>query len=317
MEKVLIKTITDERLAWKRNSFSKKDISFNLSKNSIEELTSALESFPVIQRIGMQKCKLDFTYLEKDMHHVKTNFLDNDYGIVLISNLPEVTDANKLKSFWIMANLLGEPMKQTTTGEKLVKVTHMQKSMAQGGRYHESRDSGSIHTDGLHFQNIPDYIGLLCLQSGFTGGESILVSAYSVHNRLLQHSPDLLKVLYEEFYIDKKISPENLKPGEEPYLKRPIIRNDDGNLIVRYLKDYIISGHKKAGTDFTPLQLSALEALDEVLEDNELRFIYKLEKRDICFANNPTTFHGRTAYEDNETNGVKRHLERIWIQKNI
>ena len=95
-------------------------------------------------------------------------------------------------------------MIQNAKGEEFISVKDTGASMKSGGRYHQTKEGGSLHTDSPQFEEIPDYIGLLCMHGAKSGGQSRLISAYSVHNRMLTEHPTLLDTLYEEFHFDKR-----------------------------------------------------------------------------------------------------------------
>jgi len=50
---------------------------------------------------------------------------------------------------------------------------------------------------------IADHVALPCLRTAKTGGESQMMSAYSLHNRLIERNPDLLEILYQRFHFDR------------------------------------------------------------------------------------------------------------------
>ena len=64
-------------------------------------------------------------------------------------------------------------------------------------RLYRTRERQDFHTDGA------DIIGLLCLHSARSGGESKLASSYAVYNEILRRRPDLLEVLYEPMWWDR------------------------------------------------------------------------------------------------------------------
>ena len=67
-----------------------------------------------------------------------------------------------------------------------VDIKDLGKSMKTGGRYHHTKEGGSYHTDGSHlYKNPPDYVGLLCINPAKKGGVSKFMSAYTIHNKLL------------------------------------------------------------------------------------------------------------------------------------
>ena len=35
--------------------------------------------------------------------------------------------------------------------------------MSAGARYHQTKEGGSYHTDSPHWKNVPDLVGLFCI----------------------------------------------------------------------------------------------------------------------------------------------------------
>ena len=63
----------------------------------------------------------------------------------------------------------------------------------------------------------------------------------------------------------------------------------------------------------TPLQLEALEAVQEIANRPELVLSMDFQEGDIQLLNNHTTLHARTAFEDHDEPEMQRHLLRMWI----
>lgn len=209
--------------------------------------------------------------------------------------------------------MLGTPIKQNIHRERFVEVKDMGKSMKEGGRYHQTREGGSLHTDSPQWSDIPDYLGLLCLHHAKQGGESILISAYTLHNKLMQQHPELLKLLYEKFHFDKR---GEFKEGENPVTDEPIFSVDDNGLNFRYLFDYIRDGHKVANDPLTEEKQQALEEVNKLLDkDDSFIVTMTMKAGQIQFINNHRVIHGRTPFEDFPEEEKKRVLLRSWVKK--
>ena len=59
------------------------------------------------------------------------------------------------------------------------------------------------------------------------------------------------------------------------------------------------------------LQTEALDMINTLAE--ELCFEHEIEPGDIQMLNNHVTYHGRTEYKDDATNGKDRFLLRLWL----
>lgn len=283
--KRLEEVVADRLYAWDKNSFTVADITYSFQ---LESLDQAIARF-------------------------KKDYLDGGYGLGMI-NLREMADspAEQQEFYLQIANKLGILLPQNSAGEKVVQVIDQGRTLEEGGRYHQTRQGGSLHTDCPQWIDRPEYLGLLCVRQATTGGEGKFVSAYSIHNNILRKNQALLPTLYKNFHFDKR---GDFAAGESPTTFAPIFTYDGANLTFRYLRDYIDSGHERVGIPFTPLQQEALHAVDEQLENKDLTVTVKLQPGQILFNNNLRTVHGRVGYEDPDDPALKRLLLRTWIRK--
>ena len=196
---------------------------------------------------------------------------------------------------------------------KSVEVKDLGKTLSTGGRYHHTKEGGSYHTDGCHiFENPPDYVGLLCLNPAKNGGVSKFISAYTIHNKL-QEDKNLLRILYEKFYMDKRN--EN-QADETPTQFVPIFTYNNGKLNCRCCqRELIDSGHEKMNKPLTEYQKNALDNLDKLLANENLAVSYLLKKGDMMYSNNKWLIHDRTDFEDSDDENLKRALLRTWIRE--
>src|SRR5699024_3437344 len=117
---------------------------------------------------------------------------------------------------------------------------------------------------------------------------------------LLESNPEYLSVLYRLYYFDHL--------GEnEPGLS-PIFSYYDGKLSCRYLRGYIESGQEKKGIPLSTVEIEALDLIDRIFADEDVRLDMMLEPGDIQFANNYAVVHSRTDFVDDEDPANKRHL---------
>jgi hypothetical protein len=63
----------------------------------------------------------------------------------------------------------------------------------------------------------------------------------------------------------------------------------------------------------TPLQVEALDLLDQLANDPRLNLTMEFEAGDIQLVHNHTILHDRTAFEDYPEPERKRHLLRLWL----
>jgi alpha-ketoglutarate-dependent taurine dioxygenase len=139
-----------------------------------------------------------------------------------------------------------------------------------------------------------------------------MVSAYAVHNVLLDEHPDVLETLYRPFHVDRR---GGVRSGEAPTIERPVFEWSGHELLCRYLRYWIEVGHEKSGQPLTSQQLHALDTLDRVAARPEWRIEFHLRPGDLYFLNNRWLMHNRTAFEDHAEPEQKRHLVRLWLRR--
>lgn len=239
--------------------------------------------------------------------------LEHGRGFVILERLP-VERLSLLEStamYWLIGQLLGEPMEQNVEGTVLYDVRDTGRDVAVGARFSVTNYESSFHTDNSFGEMILDYVGLLCLQPAKQGGLSQNVSGYAAHNVLLHDHPEALETLYQEFDVDRR---GGLRQGESPTVRRPVFEQHDSGLLIRYLRYWIEAGHEKAGQPLTTAQRQALDVFDGVLQRPELRAEFELKPGQIYFINNRWILHNRTAFTDYDELQRRRHLIRLWLR---
>lgn len=307
--KILDQKISDPIKAWDKSLEEKpEEFSFKLNEKCIEELTNNKNKLP-------NQNPDDFNVLNEFVHNLKKNTLIGGCGFFVI-NGKELSDFNidqKKDINIIISKMIGQLLKQNKNHDLHVEIKDLGKSMKTGGRYHHTKEGGSYHTDGSHlYKNPPDYVGLLCINPAKKGGISKFMSAYTIHNKLLNHKK-ILEVLYNKFYHDRKN--EHLE-NEEPTRFEPIFEFLNDNLKFKYQRELIETGHEKANQPLNEKQIEAINLLEEILRDSNQMVTYDLQSGDMMFSNNRWLIHDRTSFEDYDDKNLKRLLVRTWIREN-
>lgn len=169
-----------------------------------------------------------------------------------------------------------------------------------------NRHSGALpfHTDSS------DIVGLLCVNPAMRGGQSTLVSAAAVHDEALRRRPDLVALMYEPWWFDRKRG-----DGPESFAQCPIFDvNDQGELFTFYAPDLYRQAQRCAHIpELTEDHHAALALIDEIAGSPELRLDMDLRRGDVQLANNYRVLHSRTAYEDDPDPALRRDLIRLWL----
>ena len=185
-------------------------------------------------------------------------------------------------------------------------------NVAQGARFSVTNAESSFHNDNSFGELLPDLVGLLCLHTAKSGGQSQLISGYALHNELLENHPDVLESLYQLFCFDRR---GQFKAGESPTSQFPIFQWSGDELTLRYLHYYIQVGHECAGKRLTTDQKKALEVVEELLGRADFRVEFSLQPGQMLFTNNRWILHNRTAFEDHTDPERRRHYVRLWLRQ--
>src|SRR5262249_25258188 len=238
--------------------------------------------------------------------------LETGRGFVIVNGLPEGRySSDDLQAiYWLVGRLIGAPCAQNVQGTLLYDVKDTGQDVRYGARFSVTNAESTFHTDNSFGDEVLDYVGLLCVNTAKSGGLSQVISAFAVHNRLLERDREALERLYEPFHVDRR---GGVRPGQEPTVRCPVLAWDGRELLCRYLRYWIEVGQEKADVPLTTEQTKALDTFDEITAAPELRAEFALKPGDMYFINNRWILHNRTAFEDHAEPERKRHLVRLWL----
>ena len=239
--------------------------------------------------------------------------LEQGRGFVVLDRLPvgRIPEREAIALYWMIGQLLGEPIAQNVQGTLLYDVRDSGQDVARGARFSVTNYESSFHTDNSFGETVVDYVGLLCLKTARSGGVSQIVSGLAVVEALRREHPGALEALCRPFHVDRR---GGVREGEAPTVLRPVIELGGPEPLFRYLRYWIEAGHEKAGEPLTPERREALDRLDEVLNRPALRAEFSLEPGQVYFINNRWILHNRTAFEDHPEPERRRHLVRLWLE---
>ena len=307
MNETLDKIITDEHLAWDKTLSDKREqFVVHLDSEIIQELIERRNELDSIN-------KNDLPLFKKKILNFRNERLLDGVGLFIIDGICMESFSVKEKTsiYTLTSKILGELIIQNIKQEKIIEIKDVGKSMKTGGRYHETKEGGSHHTDSPQWKNVPDYLGLFCVHNAKKGGTNLFLSAYTIHNRILQERKDLLDIFYEKFYFDKR---GEFKDGESPTVFQPIFELKNKKLFFRYLRNYIDAGHDIQNQPLSQPQKDALTYLDNLMRMEDITLKYDLKPGDMVFSDNNWVVHGRTSFEDYDDENLKRFMLRTWIK---
>ena len=306
MKEILDKIITDGHLVWDKTLANKKQkFVADLSPGTVDELIKRRNELDNLN-------ENDLLLLKNEILEFKKKILDG-FGLFIINGtcLKDFSLKEKISIYTLIAEILGELIIQNIKQEKIVEIKDVGKSMQTGGRYHETKEGGSHHTDSPQWKDVPDYLGLFCVHNAKKGGTNLFLSAYTIHNRIFKCRKDLLNILYGKFHFDKR---GEFKEGESSTVFEPIFKFKDGKLYFRYLRNYIDAGHDIQNQPLSESQKEALTYLDNSMLEEDMIMSYDLKPDDMVFSDNHWIVHGRTAFEDYDDPNLKRLMLRTWIK---
>ncbi|MFM2129470.1 MAG: hypothetical protein RL477_1016 [Pseudomonadota bacterium] len=232
--------------------------------------------------------------------------LQEGRGLVVLRGLP-VADMGReraARAFLGIGAHLGRPVSQNAYGHLLGHVRDF------GKKYDDPRFRGYQSNAALGFHcDHCDYVGLLCMQTSKSGGESRVASAVTLYNRMLAMRPDLVAVLERDFYFTRH---GEVPEGAEPWYRQPVFSFRDGYFSARGVSAYIRKAQGLPGVPpFTAEQEEAMRLYVDTVEQCAADIAFA--RGDIQFLNNHVMLHSRRGFADWPEPARRRHLYRLWL----
>ena len=237
--------------------------------------------------------------------------LDHGVGVAVIDRLPldAFDDETARAVLWTIGSLLARPVAQKWDGTMLYDVTDTGQTFGYGVRGSWTNVELAFHTDNAFGAALPRYVGLLCIRPALEGGTSRFCSLFSVHDRLLQRFPRALDRLYRPMLFDRQAE-------HAPHAPRvawaPVFSFAGDRLQARANTSLIRKGYAVAGVRMDEDTRRAVEALEQVISDEDLRFELPIERGQIQYLENQRIAHYRSAFADTDDPRARRLLVRLW-----
>lgn len=297
----------NDRTAWKGADYRHDDSWIcTLSSAEIDELATAArrclarglattdigrEDFP-LERLGPR-----IAGWAEEINHGR--------GFLLVRGLPpeRFSDAEVRAMFWGIGLHLGSPVSQNSYGDMLGEV--FDEGVKMGARVRGYRTSQRLmfHTDRC------DIVGLLCVRQAKSGGLSSIVSSTRIWNEIAKRHPEYLEPLMNG-YIHVSVE----EAGDVRTWRVPVYSVERGVVSCRILRNTIETARRLGHAHYSELESAALDCMDALANDPDMRLDMMLERGDMQFINNYTTLHARTAFEDFDELGKKRLMVRLWLR---
>lgn len=297
-----------------------------LTPDGIDELDAALKG---LRGMPWQEITREDFYLPSldELFDDIADELENGSGIVKLRGIPvdRYDEEDLRRLYFAIGTHVGTPVFQNRNGELMRAIRD--EGAHVGRTYGETKDekgstflssyARTLTNGGLRFHtDRTDVVTLLCVRQARAGGVSKLASTPAIHNAILERRPDLLELLFQDYWRSRFGEEGTQKDGEattrETAYPLPIFGLRDGKFTSHYSLTFIEAAQMAPGVPkLTDAQREAIEVLMQTAE--EMCFEMTLEPGDLQLINSHVTYHGRTPFEDDATSGHDRMLLRLWL----
>ena len=312
------KTKTTKQVGWDGKDFNTnnnnnktiEELIWTFSKLEIEEIDHALEHFKQkrINIIDMDELDFPLSNNFKEKLRVMREDLIHGRGFAIQRGIEvDKYSRNDLCAIYYGIGIhLGQPVSQNKLGHVLGHVFDLGKDANDPSvRLYTTNAAQPFHTDSA------DLVGLLCIQNASFGGDSQWCSSVRCFEEIYRERKDLAEVLMKPFHVSRKGEiPEGMKATYEIAIFHRLV--EENIVLGIYDRSFIVAAQKIAGTPkLTAKQIEALDYLDD--KCLKLKIEMRLGKGDIQWLHNHTTFHARSAFQDEINSQSRRHLLRLWL----
>ena len=280
-----------------------------LSLELIDDLEQAANNFLSLG-IDISKINPDnfpLRIFNKHLSELSIKLLDG-IGFEVITGLPVYRYSAEMIAiiFCGIGAYLGDARSQNSDGHLLGHVRDIGANPNdQNTRIYQTSQRQTFHTDSA------DVVGLLCVNEAKEGGDSLLVSAVTIFNQIVELRPDLVEYLFDPIATDRR---GEVPTGELPFLTIPPLSLENNLLTVFYQRQYIDSAQRFSGVlKLSKKHIEALDLFDSLANNTSLHLSMRLRPGDMQFVYNHAFLHDRTGFVDWTDSSKKRHLLRLWL----
>jgi len=310
---------------WTRNTIDMNRVFYQLSDSSLFELKRFVTDHDLSGHVDVLAVKRDhFHSLIMDVEKLR-NEVDDGQKLIIVKAIEGFGPAQTEAVHWILSLLLGETIVQNEEGRHLIHIYDRdpKRRIKDGARYHQTHESGQIHTDNVNIPENYQYLLVGCATPAKIGGENIIVNGRAIYDFLNTHAREELEILKSNFVFEYRGISREL-------YEAPIITfSERGEPLFRHLRTYMESAHMRAERPLSEDQVRALDTLDAALSMSEFQLLYRLKSGEILVANDSQVLHDRRCFVDGKDmitlDELKKHpdskkplrrtLLRTWVRK--
>ena len=279
--------------------------SYQITESDVDELAQAVTLFKKsgLPIVDVNRETFPLGTLATTLADVRRELLDGR-GMVMLQKFPiDRMDREEVAIAYLgIGSYIGNKMIQNASGHVIGHVRDIGKDYAVERGY-GTRAELRFHADGC------DYVGLLCLQSAKSGGESRVASSVTVYNTILAQRPDVIETLMGDFY---RTNNGDVTKGERPWFSQPVFSFTQGYFSAMGVGSTIEKAQLLPDVpELTPRQLEAIKIYRDTVAACALDMPFV--PGDIQLLNNLVMLHSRRSFEDWPEPARKRHLLRLWL----
>ena len=280
------------------------------SQDELAELDAAIHAFNTSGRDLARVAPENFPLptLASVLRSVLRELLEGR-GFAMLRGLPVARYSREEQAIAYLGigSYLGVARSQNAKGHLLGHVKDLGLDIREANvRYYQTSRKLEYHTDSV------DIVGLLCLQTARSGGESFIASSMTLYNEILARRPDLLPALFEPFATDRR---GEVPDRMQPWFDIPVFNWHAGRLSCIYVRQYIESAQRNfpGARRLTPDQIAAMDLMDELANDPQIHLSMAFMPGDIQLLHNHQILHSRNDFENWPEPERHRHLLRLWL----
>ena len=254
---------------------------------SLKDIHAYINSDEYCKHSGKTTLVSPYKVLDIEDLSLHTTVVENCYTVLNTANNQSLRSIVRM-----LSTHFGEPLKDVGYRKKyLAKVA----AVPQGKYYFNTKYSQPLHADEGYRNIFPRFVSLYCVRPAATGGMSTLVMVN-----------ELLTAL-------KKVFKEDVKN-----LYLPDFIKIDSHCKGLYKQIFFRLNQKIVGMSYSPIMRSLqttelgyemISFINQFIHDPNNQYRFSLQKNDLLIMDNCQVLHGRTRFDDHDSN---RLLVRLW-----